>query len=190
MVLTNTSEKNEVNDPIPGLLYQRGIGLFIDQLSISCESGSGRVIRKAETTPGWTQPYFYILPSDFFYIDYFTVMKVPCKQQVINKMHIDCLTIQFNANYFVLCFVHVAKSLQLCPTLCDPVDCSPRGSSVHGIYPGKNTGVGCHSLLQGVFPTQGLNSPLLCLLHWQAASLTPARPGKPMLCTCKLYDMM
>ena len=99
MVLTNTSEKNEVDDPIPGLLYQRGIGLFIDQLSISCESGSGRVIRKAETTPGWTQPYFYILPSDFFYIDYFTVMKVPCKQQVINKMHIDCLTIQFNANY-------------------------------------------------------------------------------------------
>ena len=42
-------------------------------------------------------------------------MKVPCKQQVINKIHIDCLTIQFNANYFVLCFVHVAKSLQLCP---------------------------------------------------------------------------
>ena len=41
MVLTNTSAKNEVDDPIPGLLYQRGIGLFIDRLSISCESGSG-----------------------------------------------------------------------------------------------------------------------------------------------------
>lgn len=53
MVSTNTSEKNEVGDPIPGLLYQRGIGLFIDQLSISCESGSGRVVRKAEATPGW-----------------------------------------------------------------------------------------------------------------------------------------
>ena len=34
--------------------------------------------------------------------------------------------------------------------------------------PGKNTGVGCHALLQGIFPTQGLNSNLLCLLHWQA----------------------
>ena len=37
--------------------------------------------------------------------------------------------------------------------------------------PGKNTGVGCHSLLQGIFPTQGLKSSLLCLRHWQAGSL-------------------
>ena len=44
---------------------------------------------------------------------------------------------------------------------CDPVDCSPPGSSVHGIFPGKNAGVGCHFLLQGVFPTQGLNLGLL-----------------------------
>ena len=44
-----------------------------------------------------------------------------------------------------------AKSLQLCPTLCDSMDCSPLGSSVHGDSPGKNTGVGCHDLLQGVF---------------------------------------
>ena len=32
---------------------------------------------------------------------------------------------------------------------------------------GKNTGVGCHALLQGTFPTQGLNSSLLGLLRWQ-----------------------
>ena len=51
---------------------------------------------------------------------------------------------------------------QSCPTLCKPVDCSPPGSSVHGDSPGKNTGVGCHALLQGIFPTQGLNP--LCLL--------------------------
>jgi len=37
--------------------------------------------------------------------------------------------------------------------------------------PGKNTGMGCHFLLQGIFPTQGLNLHLLCLLHWQADSL-------------------
>ena len=42
---------------------------------------------------------------------------------------------------------------QLCPTLCDPMDCSPPGSSVHGDSPGKNTGVGCHALPQGIFPT-------------------------------------
>ena len=49
---------------------------------------------------------------------------------------------------------------QSCPTLCDPMDCSPPGSSVHGILPGKNTGVGCHFLLQGIFPTQGSNPSL------------------------------
>ena len=37
--------------------------------------------------------------------------------------------------------------------------------------PGKNTGVGCHARLQGIFLTQGLNLHLLCLLHWQAGSL-------------------
>ena len=42
----------------------------------------------------------------------------------------------------------------------DPMDCSPPGSSVHGGSPGKNTGVGCHALLQGIFPTQGSNSSL------------------------------
>ena len=36
---------------------------------------------------------------------------------------------------------------QLCLTLWDPMDCSPLGSSVHGDAPGKNTGVGCHALL-------------------------------------------
>ena len=60
---------------------------------------------------------------------------------------------------------------QLCPTLCDPMDCSLPGSSVHGIPQARiNTGVGCHSLLQGIFLTQGLNPGLLhcrwILYHW------------------------
>ena len=50
-------------------------------------------------------------------------------------------------------------------TLCDPLDYSPPGSSVHGVFPGKNTGPGCHFLLQRIFPTQGSNPCLLCLLH-------------------------
>ena len=41
------------------------------------------------------------------------------------------------------------------PTLRDPMDCSSPGSSVHGESPSKNTRVGCHALLQGIFPTQG-----------------------------------
>ena len=43
---------------------------------------------------------------------------------------------------------------QLCLTLYNPTDCTPPGFSVHGDPPGKNTGVGCHALLQGIFPTQ------------------------------------
>ena len=57
--------------------------------------------------------------------------------------------------------------------LCNTMNCSLPGSS-----PGKNTGVGCHALLQGIFPTQGLNPSLFFLLHWQAGlSLKPH--GKP-----------
>ena len=51
--------------------------------------------------------------------------------------------------------------VQSCPTLWDPVDCSPPGFSVHGNSPGKNTGVGCHALLHGIFPTWGSNTGLL-----------------------------
>ena len=50
---------------------------------------------------------------------------------------------------------------------CDPMDRSPSGSSVHSIIPGKNTGVGCHVVLQGIFSTQGSNPHLVCLLYWR-----------------------
>ena len=62
----------------------------------------------------------------------------------------------------------------------DPRDCSPPGSSVHEILQAK-IGVGCHALLQGIFPTQGSKPRLLCLLHWLAGSLPRAPPGKPTL---------
>ena len=56
----------------------------------------------------------------------------------------------------VLCLV-----AQLYPTFCDPIDCNPPGSSVHGDSSGKNNGGGCSFLLQGIFPTQGSNPGLL-----------------------------
>ena len=55
------------------------------------------------------------------------------------------------------------------------MDYSPPGFSVHGDSPGKNTGVGCHALLQGIFPTQGLNPNLLHCRH----SLPAKLPRKP-----------
>ena len=56
-----------------------------------------------------------------------------------------------------LCCMLVTRS---CLTLCDPMACSPPGSSVHGNSAGKNTGVGCHALLQGILPTLGSNPGL------------------------------
>ena len=67
-------------------------------------------------------------------------------------------------------FYHPCMCAQLCLTLCDPMDCSPPGYSVQGILQAKNTGVGCHALLQEIFLTQGSNLSLLYLLHWQVGS--------------------
>ena len=75
-----------------------------------------------------------------------------------------------------------AKSLQSCLTRCDPMDCSPPGSSVHGDSLGKDTGVGCHALLQGILQTQGLNPHFLCLLHWEVGSVPVAPPLTPSNC--------
>ena len=56
--------------------------------------------------------------------------------------------------------VHACQVAQSFLTLCDPMDCSPPGSCPWD-SPGKNTGVGCHALLQGIFPTRGSNLHLL-----------------------------
>ena len=75
-----------------------------------------------------------------------------------------------------------AKLLHLCLTLCGPMDCSLPGSTAHGDSLGKNTGMGCHSFLPGIFLTQRLKLHLLHLLHWQAGSLPLVLPGNPMNC--------
>ena len=61
--------------------------------------------------------------------------------------------------------VIVVWSLSCVSLFCDPMGCSPPGSSCPWDFLGRNTGVGSHSLLQGIVPTQGSNP---CLLHWQA----------------------
>ena len=66
---------------------------------------------------------------------------------------------------------------QSCLALWNPVDCSPPGSSVHGDSPGKNIGLGCHVLLQGIFPTQGLSPGLL---HCRPILYCPNHQGSPI----------
>ena len=81
---------------------------------------------------------------------------------------------------------------QSCLTLCGPMDCNP---PVHGDYLGKNTGVGCHALLQGIFPTQGSSPGLLhcrqilhCLSQLQS---DPEINGsdKIEICTLTVQDL-
>ena len=71
-----------------------------------------------------------------------------------------------------------AKLLQSCLTFCDPMGCSPTGSSVHGVLQARVVEWGAIFPLQGIFPTQGSNPHLLHLLHWQAGPLPLAPPGK------------
>ena len=76
-----------------------------------------------------------------------------------------------------------SEVVQSCLTLCDLMDRSPLGSSIHGIFPGKSTGVGCHFLLQGIFLTQGSN---LGLLNCRQMLLLSEPPGKSFF---KLIDL-
>ena len=82
--------------------------------------------------------------------------------------------------FYVTCYLYAVLGLvtQSWLTLQPHGLYSLPGSSVHGDSPGKNTGVVCHALLHGIFPTQGieLKSPSL-----QAESLQSEPPGKPTL---------
>ena len=87
--------------------------------------------------------------------------------------HAECASCHLNILRDIICAVCLVA--QSCLTLCDPMDSSPPGSSVHGDSPDKNTRVGFHALLQGIFPTQGLNPGLphcwriLCQLSHQGS---------------------
>ena len=79
----------------------------------------------------------------------------------------DSLVVPQKVKHRVTMLGHFSR-VWLCETLWTV---SPPKSSVHGILQaGKNPGVGCHTLLQGIFPTQGLNPHLLSLLRQQADS--------------------
>ena len=69
----------------------------------------------------------------------------------------DEATLPLVPSRYMLCVCVLTRSVM---SDCDPMDCSPPGASVLGDSPGKNAGVGCHALLQGIFPTQRLNPGL------------------------------
>ena len=77
----------------------------------------------------------------------------------------DCCIVSFSFSTFSKTQMWLCLVAQSCPSLCNPIGCSPSGSSVRGDSPVKNTGLGCHVLLQGIFPTQGSN-PGLSHCRW------------------------
>ena len=80
-----------------------------------------------------------------------------------------------------VCVCVCAQSLESYPNLCDCLDCSLPGSSVHGILQERILEWVAIPSSRGIFLTQGLNPCLLCLLHWQLGSLPLVPPGKPIL---------
>ena len=70
---------------------------------------------------------------------------------------------------------------QSCPTLLRPHRLKPARLLCPWDFPSKNMGVGCHFLLQEIFPTQGMNPSFL---HWQANSLPLSHQGSPCVCVC------
>ena len=85
------------------------------------------------------------------------------------------------------------KSKTSVVSLCNPIDYNPPGSSVYGDSPGKNTEVGCHALLQGIFPTQGdvVRSLNVILIGTEATGVFKAGPefGDDMIYDCILWDI-
>ena len=82
----------------------------------------------------------------------------------------------FKNIYWSIVDLQCCMCAQSCPTLCDPMDCSPPGSSVHRILQARILEWVARALLQGIYLSWGLN---LCLLRWQAGSLLLAPPGNP-----------
>ena len=117
--------------------------------------------------------------------------KVPCGLNDKFSYKIQCNSFKwrkgFSSSFKYLLNQHRYPAFPLVICVCcvtsvvsDPLQ--PRGLQPTRLlcpwaFPGKNTGVGCYFLLQGIFLTQGSNPWLLGLLHWQAGSLPLAPPG-------------
>ena len=100
-----------------------------------------------------------------------------CNMMWLSSCHWDLHYLGFTVIPCVLC-------AQLHPTLCDPMNCSLPGSSVHRISQARILVVCCHFLLQGIFPTQELN---LCLLHCRQKVLTLSHQGSPYINRTELF---
>ena len=121
----------------------------------------------------WLTPSFSWGQMSSFEWDLAWLPYIKHQLQLTNIFYVPFLALLFFIELAVLCW-----AAQSCQTLCNPMDCSLPDSSVHGNSPGKNTGVGCHDLLQGIFLTQGLNPGLL---HCRQTLYHPSHQGSPFI---------
>ena len=130
--------------------------------------------------------WYYLIPVDFLNLAHIFVYNLLNIPQII---HFECVFIAktlINTIFYLYTFgISPSKAVCVCvhtqsfPTLCDPMYCSPPGSSVHAIFSDENTRVGCHCFFRDL-PEQGSNLHLFCLLQWQADSLPLCHLGKPL----------
>ena len=109
-----------------------------------------------------------------------TTLYILCENTVRN--FISSVSFYFLKHSYQINFkLYECSVTESCLTLCSPMGCSLPGVSVHRIFPGKNTGVGCHFLLQGIFPTQESNteSP-----EQAGRVFNTEPPGKPLNYLC------
>ena len=112
---------------------------------------------------------FTRLPSDSFHLHVRSTTAGPGSR---SRLHPHCPVL----STVIVCCCLVAQS---CPTLCDPMNCSPPGSSVHRILQARRLEWGAIPFSRGSSQPRNQTLISLCVLHWQAGSLPLAPPGKP-----------
>ena len=115
-----------------------------------------------------------------------TLSRVPCRGPTFPSTHLLPLcsfpTVVSSATLTVcVCVCVCVQSLSRVRLFANPWTVAHQAPLVQGIFQARRLGWVAVFLRQRIFPTQGLNLPLLCLLHWQADSLPLALPGKPIL---------
>ena len=103
--------------------------------------------------------------------------------KIFLKNKADWITLFFLKRYSIFVVVWLLSRFWL---FFDLMDCSPPCCSVHGIFLGKKSRVGCLLLLQGIFLAQGLNS---YLLHWQVDSLPLSYLGSHFIFTSSYFKL-
>ena len=99
-----------------------------------------------------------------------------CNQQTDQRERVDIAEVDVSTSFSVHVCMHV-KSLQSCSALCDPVDCSLNRFLCPWDSLGKNTGVGCHALLQGVFQLRNQTHVTTNLLRCRQVLFLLVLPG-------------